>query len=276
MVNERTRTPAVAGTFYPAEAGELRRMVEGFLAEAASEDFVRERSEDRRPAALIAPHAGYPYSGPIAASAFSLLRGLDPLPKRVLLLGPSHRFPFRGIALPRAGAFETPLGTVPLDLSACEALQRLPFVAVEDRAHDREHALEVELPFLQVLLGDFELIPLVVGDARPGEVEAVLRTAVEGDRAGEGTLVVVSSDLSHYLPYGEALQADRRTAERILMGDGSLAPTDACGAGPINGLLPWASERGLEAELLDLRSSGDTAGSLDQVVGYGAFAFFPS
>ncbi len=269
---ERVRPPAVAGLFYPGDPARLASAVEGFLGQAA------ERPPGRpRPKAVIAPHAGYGYSGPIAGSAF---RAVAPDPRRtpsqahrVVLLGPAHRVPVRGVATPGAHAFATPLGDVLVDVELVEAVEALPFVAPCPAAHEREHALEVELPFLQVLLGFFRALPLVVGDASPEEVARVLEVV----RGGEETLIVVSSDLSHFLSYDEAREVDRSTAEQIVALEGPVDPSQACGAYAINGLLLAARRWGLEAELLDLRSSGDTAGrsAVDRarVVGYGAFAF---
>jgi AmmeMemoRadiSam system protein B len=224
---------------------------------------------------VIAPHAGYDFSGPVAGSAFRPLEADDTRSnrtgRRVVLLGPSHRVPFRGLATPGTDLYATPLGRVPVDRELVAAVEELPFVAPLPRAHAPEHSLEVELPFLQELFGDFTLLPLVVGDARPDEVAAALE-AVWGD---EDTVVVVSSDLSHFLSYDEARQVDGATAEQIVALRGPLASRQACGAFPINGLLVEAARRGLRAELLDLRSSGDTAGDRSRVVGYGAFVFTP-
>ena len=257
------RPPAVAGLFYPASAAELRADVEGYLRDAPAGDGVPP------PKAVIAPHAGYVYSGPIAGSAFRVLSDVAATIERVVLLGPSHFVPIQGLALPGHESFVTPLGEVEIDAKGAQTALRLPQVRVVPEAHAREHSLEVELPFLQVLLGDFELVPLTVGQAGPEEVAEVL------DRlwGGPETLIVISSDLSHYLPYDAAQRADRATADRILALHGPLDPYQACGAMPINGLLHAARERGLSSRLLDLRNSADTAGDPSRVVGYGAFAF---
>jgi AmmeMemoRadiSam system protein B len=258
------RPTAVAGTFYPGEASTLAAEVAAYLGEAK-----RLAAASPRPKAIIAPHAGYIYSGPVAASIYARLAPLRGQVRRVVLAGPAHRVFVRGAAVPATDGFASPLGTVPVDREALAALRRLPFVAVSDAAHAREHSLEVHLPFLQSVLGAFSLVPVVVGDAAPAEM-ARLFDAVWG--ASE-TLVVVSSDLSHYLPYESARRRDRGTASAILDFDARLAPDAACGAAPINGLLQAARRRGLAAELVDLRSSGDTAGDRERVVGYGAFAF---
>ncbi|HEY7214903.1 MAG TPA: AmmeMemoRadiSam system protein B, partial [Thermoanaerobaculia bacterium] len=194
------RPPAVAGTFYPAEPGELRSMVEGFLREPA----------DGRPApkAVIAPHAGYVYSGAVAGSAFSVLAAAATSIRRVVLIGPAHYVPIRGLALPGHARFATPLGEVGIEPAGAQAALRLPQVRLVPDAHAREHSLEVELPFLQALLGDFELVPLVAGEADGGEVAEVL----ERLWGGPETLIVISSDLSHYLPYDAARRVDRETA----------------------------------------------------------------
>jgi MEMO1 family protein len=246
---QTVRAPAVAGSFYPADPSQLRETVARLLAGAAY---------GSPPKALIAPHAGYAYSGPVAASAF---RRVEDAPvSRVVLLGPSHFAPLRGLALPGAAAMRTPLGDIPVE----DAL--LP---QDPRAHAEEHSLEVELPFLQVVLRSFTLVPLAVGDAAPDEVAGILEQ-LWGDAS---TLIVVSSDLSHYLPYADAQRADAASAKEILA-LGRLTPDDACGAAPVNGLLFAAKRRRLHAELIDLRNSGDTAGDKRRVVGYGAFAFY--
>jgi AmmeMemoRadiSam system protein B len=260
----RVRPAAVAGTFYPEEARELEGFLRRLLDEAG-----RERARSPAPKALIAPHAGYVYSGAVAATAFATLAPDASRVRRVVLLGPAHFVPLRGLALPRAEALATPLGEVPVDAGAAAALRTLPQVAERDDAHAREHALEVELPFLQHLLGDFTVVPLVAGAASAGEVAEVL-AAVWG---GEETRVVVSSDLSHYMPYETARRVDRETADAVVRLEYPLAPHQACGAVPISGLLAAAAGRGLRPTLLDLRNSGDTAGPRDRVVGYGAFAF---
>jgi AmmeMemoRadiSam system protein B len=258
-----TRPPAVAGTFYPDDPRELRGMVEGFLREAPPAD---------RPApkAIIAPHAGYIYSGPIAGSAFRAVAAAADTIRRVVLLGPAHFVPIRGLALPGETRLATPLGEVGVEPDGAQASIRLPQVRVIPEAHAREHSLEVEIPFLQVLLGELKLVPLVVGQATGEEVAEVL------DRlwGGPETLIVISSDLSHYQGYEAAQRTDRETADRILALDGPLESRQACGAVPINGLLEAARRRDLVPELLDLRNSADTAGDPSRVVGYGAFAFY--
>lgn len=258
------RPPAVSGLFYPGEASALAAEVTSYLAAARAAD-----APARAPKAIIAPHAGYIYSGPIAASIYARLAPLAGKVRRVVLAGPAHRVYVRGAAVPSVGAFDSPLGSVPLDEGALASLRRLPFVEVSDRAHALEHSLEVHLPFLQAVLGEFALVPVVVGDASPEEMAALFDELWGG---GE-TLIVVSSDLSHYLPYDAAKLRDGRTAHAILDCEASLDPEEACGAAPINGLLRTARRRGLRVEQIDLRNSGDTAGDRSRVVGYGAFAF---
>lgn len=262
MATESVRPPAVAGLFYEATAPALRRDVEACLGTAASVDALPLK-------ALIAPHAGYVYSGPIAGSVYRLLVRQRTTIRRVVLLGPAHRVAIAGLALPGDDYLATPLGPVRVDREAAAEISPLPQVTVDREAHAGEHSLEVELPFLQVVLDEFTLVPLVVGRAGPEAVAEVL----ESLWGGEETLLVVSSDLSHYLLYDEARSRDRRTADRILALDGTLSPHDACGCGPINGLLMAAARRGLTAELVDLRNSGDTAGDRGRVVGYAAIAF---
>jgi MEMO1 family protein len=255
------RPAAVAGAFYPARADALRRML--------VECFENARPATLRPKALIVPHAGYIYSGPVAATAYSLLKPLRALVRRIVLLGPVHRVWVSGLALPGAAAFETPLGRVPLDQNGIDAITDMPQVGISSAAHAEEHSLEVHLPFLQTVLDDFSLIPLAVGGASPEQVAQVLERLWGGDE----TLIVVSSDLSHFLPYAEAKQVDTATANAILNLDSHLIGEQACGAYPINGLMLAARRHGLVPHLLDMRNSGDTAGDRNRVVGYGAFAF---
>lgn len=258
------RPAAVSGLFYPGEASALAAEVASYLATARVED-----GRARAPKAIIAPHAGYIYSGPIAASIYARLAPLLGRVTRVVLAGPAHRVHVRGAAVPSVSAFASPLGDVPLDTAALQRLRRLPFVEVSDRAHAQEHSLEVHLPFLQSMLSGFSLVPVVVGDATPEEMAEIFDELWGGDE----TLVVVSSDLSHYLSYEAAKLRDGRTARAILDFEDTLDPEEACGAAPINGLLRAARRRNLRAEQIDLRNSGDTAGDRSRVVGYGAFAF---
>ncbi len=266
----RTREPAVAGLFYPEDEATLRAQVADYLATGRAV-----APPGRPPKALIAPHAGYLYSGPVAGSAYARLAPCARGIRRVVLLGPSHRVPLPGLAVPESEAFRTPLGTVPLDTPALEELvARLPQVRRLEQAHAQEHSLEVHLPFLQEVLEEgFRLLPLVVGEADPEVVAEVL----DHLWGGEETLLVISSDLSHYLDYESARRLDALTSEAILaLRPEGVGPHQACGRRPIAGLLLAARRRGLEAELLDLRNSGDTAGPRDQVVGYGAYAFVPA
>lgn len=258
------RRPAVAGLFYPGSAGELRSTVQSLLDAATADPG----PIPEIPKAVIAPHAGYVYSGPTAAVAFRALAAGE-APKRIVVLGPAHRVPVRGLALPGADAFATPLGEVAVDAEAVAMVSRLPQVSTFPEAHAPEHSLEVELPFLQVLFPEARVLPVVVGDADADEVAEVMDLLWGGPE----TAFVISSDLSHYLPYDVARRVDRETAGEILALEGPLHPRQACGAFPINGLLAAARRRGLTPRLLDLRSSGDTAGDRARVVGYGAFAF---
>lgn len=265
MNTAETRPPAVAGMFYPAAAATLQATVDALLAAAPATAMTQ-------PKAIIAPHAGYIYSGPTAARIYAALAPWRQTIRRVVLLGPTHRVAVRGLALPACHAFATPLGTIPLDAAAMAALDELPEVCRNDAAHALEHSLEVHLPFLQRALDAFTLVPLAVGDAAPEAVAEVLDRLWGGDE----TLIVVSSDLSHFLPYATAQQVDGNTCRHILALDTHIHPEQACGAYPINGLLLAARRRGLQARLLDLCNSGDTAGDRDRVVGYAAFAFHPS
>ncbi|MGQ0594907.1 MAG: AmmeMemoRadiSam system protein B [Gammaproteobacteria bacterium] len=258
------RLAAVAGHFYPDDPVELRQRVCEHLAAAAP--LPDGQLPDRPPRAIIAPHAGYLYSGPVAASAYTSLVPARTSVRRVVLLGPSHRVALKGLARSTAEFFRTPLGDVPLD----ESVQRLPLPGVtpSDRAHFAEHSIEVHLPFLQVVLERFTIVPLVVGEANADEVSEV----IERLAAGPETLVVVSSDLSHYLDYESATRRDRETTLAIEARRTDLAPEQACGSVPINGLLHYARRTRLTVTTLDLRNSGDTAGPRHQVVGYGAYA----
>lgn len=259
------RPPAVAGTFYPGAQRELAQNLAQMLGAAAS--TAPERSV---PKAIVAPHAGYIYSGPVAASVYALLAPARERIRRVVLLGPTHRVAVRGLALPGVGAFATPLGIVEIDSGTVEALRGLPQIIESRQAHALEHSLEVHVPFLQVILGQFTLVPLAVGHATQQEVAEVL----ERLWGGPETLIVVSSDLSHYLSYADAQAVDRATAESILALATDISHEQACGATPVTGLALAARRRGLKPELLDLRNSGDTAGDRDRVVGYGSFAYY--
>ncbi len=262
MTMNSIRKPAVAGMFYPADPAELGQMVADCLNRA-----------DRAgapPRAVIAPHAGYIYSGPIAASAYVRLEPLAGTITRVVLIGPSHRVRLRGLALPEADGFATPLGVVPVDRVAVGRILSLPQVSVLDSAHADEHSLEVHLPFLQTVLDAFSVVPMVAGDATAEEVAEVLDTLWTGPE----TLVVVSSDLSHYHDYDTARRMDAATSAAIEALDESAIGFDqACGQVPVSGLLMLARQRGLRAQAIDVRNSGDTAGPREQVVGYGAYVF---
>lgn len=258
----RVRPPAVAGLFYPADPAQLAATLDRAL------DVVVPVGEPP-PKAVIAPHAGYVYSGPIAGVTYARLVPLRRIVDRVVLLGPAHRARVDGLAVPRADGFATPLGVVPVDAELRRRVLELRQVVADDRAHSGEHSLEVQLPFLQRVLDRFTLLPLAVGGASDEEVAEVLDTVWGGPE----TLIVVSTDLSHYLAYDTAAARDRRTAASIVAAEPSrIGDDDACGAHPVRGLLVAARRRGLAVRLLDLRSSGDTAGDRDRVVGYGAFA----
>jgi hypothetical protein len=259
----RARSPAVAGSFYPADPDELSAEVHRILAAAAPAD-----PGDTVPKALIAPHAGYVYSGPVAASAYAHLAGARGVVTRVVLLGPAHRVYVRGLAAPSDDAFATPLGLVRLDRELLDRAQALPQVELLDAAHTAEHSLEVHLPFLQTLLDDFTLAPLVVGDATPEAVREVL----ERLWGGSETLIAVSTDLSHYEDYATACRLDAATNRAIESLDpDAIGSAGACGRVPVQGLLLEAKRRGLRVRGVDLRNSGDTAGPRDRVVGYGAY-----
>lgn len=265
MQSPKTRPPAVAGLFYPNDPVRLQTDVRDLFTAVA-------QPSKPPPKALIVPHAGYVYSGSIAAAAFATLRESAHAIKRVVLIGPAHYVHVPGIAVPTVGSFETPLGRVPVDLEALSTLADLEFVVTADGPHAPEHCLEVELPFLQTVLPSFQIVPLVVGDATPNDVAQVLRRLWGGPE----TLIVISSDLSHYHPYEVAQRLDADTAAAIEHGDWAiLGPNQACGCLAVAGLLIEAARRGLKTQRLSLCNSGDTAGARDRVVGYGAWMFAP-
>lgn len=265
------RPPAVAGTFYPADPVRLRGMVTRFLNTATSPRLRAAVSPDTiipTPKAIIVPHAGYTYSGQIAAAAYVQVASLAEQIERVVMLGPAHTMAIQGLATTSANAFQTPLGNVAIDKKGVQQALSLPYVQVVDEAHTREHSLEVHLPFLQEVLGEFSLVPFLVGHASQADVAEVIDLLWGGSE----TLVVISSDLSHFLDYDHARKLDAATCEAIE----KLRPDDiervqACGRRPIQGLLRSAQQHNLSAVTLDLRNSGDTAGMKDRVVGYGAW-----
>ncbi|MHB1052974.1 MAG: AmmeMemoRadiSam system protein B [Thiobacillus sp.] len=257
------RPAAVAGMFYPDSPIALKQTLVEMLANAKGVEL------SSAPKALIVPHAGYVYSGPVAASAYARLGGMRDRIRRVVVLGPTHRVSVRGLALPEADRFATPLGEVQLDLEGMQLLSALPQVTQSAAAHQMEHSLEVQLPFLQQVLGDFQLLPLAVGEATAAEVAEVLEKVWGGDE----TLIVISSDLSHFLPDALARQVDGGTVDAILAMNPHLNHEQACGATPVNGLLLAARKHGLRPQVLDVRNSSQTAGDPDRVVGYAAFVF---
>jgi len=257
----RRRRPAVAGLFYPEDPAELSAAVRRHVRGARDPG-------GPPPVAVIAPHAGYVYSGPVAGSAYARVASLAGRVRRVVLVGPSHRVAFRGLAVPSADVLETPLGDVPVDRDAAERLVALPQVVERDDAHAGEHSLEVQLPFLQEVLGALPVLPLAAGTATAEEVAEVLDALWDPP----GTLFVVSSDLSHYEDYETARRRDEATSRAIeALRPEALDADSACGRVGVRGLLLLARRRGLRARTLDLRSSGDTAGPRDRVVGYGAY-----
>jgi AmmeMemoRadiSam system protein B len=254
------RKPAVAGSFYPANLQQLQQLLARYLDDAESNAKV--------PKAIIAPHAGYIYSGAIAASAYTRLKAAHALITRVVIIGPSHRLGFQGLAVSQADSFSTPLGTIPVDTQVVHAIARLPFVQYIEQAHSHEHSLEVQLPFLQTVLDDFSIIPIVAGDASPEQISLVLATLWGGNE----TLIVISSDLSHYHDYKTAQQLDQATSTAIEnLHYEKLNFDSACGRVPISGLLKLARDHALSVKNIDLRNSGDTAGDKQRVVGYGAY-----
>ncbi|RDE24140.1 AmmeMemoRadiSam system protein B [Motiliproteus coralliicola] len=265
--SDRTRAAAVAGLFYPDEPDQLQHQLLGFLRQNPVPDDIPARSGGELKA-LIVPHAGFVYSGPVAATAYNLLAPLADNIQRIVLLGPAHRVPLQGVALSGADHFETPLGKVEVDGEVVAQLARVPGVSVNDEAHRLEHCLEVQLPFLQQLLAQFRIVPLVVGRTPASLVADLLEQLWDLPN----TLVLFSSDLSHYLDYPEAQRRDHATSNQICQLEGELSGEQACGCHGLNGLLQLGRRRHLQIDLLDLRNSGDTAGDRQRVVGYGAFA----
>ena len=259
------RPPAVAGSFYPSGPRRLRSELHSYL----DETLPAAGHGAAPPKALVAPHAGYMYSGPVAASAYASLGEMRSRIRRVVLLGPTHRVYVRGLALPVAERFATPLGEVQLDQEGMMRIADMPQVVKSAAAHQMEHSLEVQLPFLQQTLDDFQLLPLAVGEATADEVAEVLEMVWGGDE----TLIVISSDLSHFLPDALARQVDGETVKDIQALNPHLNHEQACGATPVNGLLLAARKHGLRPVVLDVRNSSQTAGDPERVVGYAAFAF---
>jgi MEMO1 family protein len=254
------RQPAVAGLFYPDDKTQLHHLLDGYLRDA--------KGEAKVPKAIIAPHAGYIYSGVVAATAYARLISAQDRITRVILIGPSHRVAFEGLAVSSADSFLTPLGDIAVDLDAVETILRFPFVHCIDQAHLQEHSLEVQLPFLQETLAAFKIVPIVAGNATPEQVGQVIKALWGGDE----TLIVISSDLSHYHDYATAKRLDKATSEAIEhLQYEQITYESACGRIPVNGLLKVAREKSLAVKTIDLRNSGDTAGDKRRVVGYGAY-----
>ena len=263
MAIASVRPAALAGQFYPSNERVLRMQITEMLAAALPLEHVT------APKAIIVPHAGYIYSGAVAANAYRSLSAVREQIRRVVVLGPAHRAPVRGFVLPAAQAFSTPLGEVPLSRLDWLMLQTRNDVYVDDQPHAQEHCIEVQLPFLQTMLGSFSMVPILVGDASDDSVAEVL----EALWGGPETLIVISSDLSHYLPYRQAQWTDRSTVDQVLELRPGISHQQACGATPVNGLLLAARRRLLKPQLLDLRNSGDTAGDRSRVVGYACLVF---
>jgi MEMO1 family protein len=259
-----TRCAAVAGLFYADDPQQLNSDILQYLSHAHARNNIT-------PRAIIAPHAGYIYSGPIAASAYKLLQPVSHKIHQIILLGPSHRVAFKGIATPGSQFFSTPLGAVKINMANCARAQALSFVDINKAAHKDEHSLEVHLPFLQSVLADFELTPLVVGDCNKNDVASLLDLFWNNDE----TLIIISTDLSHFHDYATAQKQDELTSEAIrsLQAD-KIHYEDACGRNPLNGLLTLASQRQLKIDCVDLRNSGDTAGDKSRVVGYGSYVVY--
>lgn len=265
------RPAAVAGMFYPDDPRQLRHMIANYL-DAVDADKRNHNRGETAPKAIIVPHAGYIYSGPIAASAYSRLQNFAQQISRVILIGPAHRVYFKGVAIPSCDQFATPLGSVTLDHEAIRLAANIVDVQVLDEPHVYEHSLEVHLPFLQTILKNFKLVPILAGDTTSNVIERVLDALWGGDE----TLIVISSDLSHYHDYATAKVMDTATSKAIeTLTPQDIGEHDACGRIPIAGLLGAARRRGMHGHTIDVRNSGDTAGPRDRVVGYGAYVFAP-
>ena len=257
------RPAAAAGTFYPDQPAQLDTLLDSLLLNAEPDHKI--------PTAIIAPHAGYQYSGAVAATVYASLRNAANTIKRVLLLGPAHRIFVEGMALPKHTHFATPLGNISLDTQCLRELEQMPFVHYLNDAHADEHSLETQLPFLQKVLHDFTLIPIVVGKAKPETIAEVIEHCMQSD----STLIVVSSDLSHFHDYQTAVKIDRETTRLIESYEyEKIGPRQACGCMPLNGLLRYAKSHRLLLSTQDLRNSGDTADNKSRVVGYGAYALY--
>jgi len=257
------RKPAVAGTFYPSSPENLHQMVQGMLA-----DKPLGPGSSSLPRAIVVPHAGYVYSGEVAAQAYNYLRNNAGRFTHVAILGPSHQVALRGMALSSADYFQTPLGDVQVDQQICRQLAQLPHVSVDDQAHKFEHSLEVQLPFLQELLGPFKLVPIVVGETSPEDIYPVLELLSQADQV----LIIISTDLSHYETYEQARIHDKKTSESIQeLNYEAINYGDACGRNPLNGLLYFARKKNLHVVNVALQNSGDVAGDHDRVVGYGSY-----
>ncbi len=277
-ISKTTRPAAIAGRFYPAEPSELtdnlNHMLGNALHRISGLDLTKPTTPTTPPKALIVPHAGYRYSGEIAASAYTTISNIQDKVSRVVLLGPAHRVRLKGVAMSGADFFETPLGVIPLDVETIrQCASRFSFIQIDNKAHQHEHSLETQLPFIQRCLGNIKLVPFVIGEAKPEQIAQCL----EFLWGNQETLILVSSDLSHFLPYAEATQIDIQTSEAI----GNLNPDPityqhACGQVGIRGLLHIARKKKLVVKQLDLRNSGDTSGRKGQVVGYGSYGFYPS
>jgi AmmeMemoRadiSam system protein B len=255
------RAPAVAGSFYPGEAQTLTHDLAALLA------AVHVPPGALVPKAIIVPHAGYVYSGPTAVAAYARLAPARHTIARVVLIGPAHRVAFNGLAVSTADAFDTPLGRIPVDKAAVQQIAAIPHVGGLDQAHAQEHSLEVQLPMLQTVLDQFTLVPMVAGNVQPETVAQVLETLWGGPE----TLIVISSDLSHYLDYAAARKVDGATKDAIEKLDaGPIGFDQACGRIGVAGLLEVARRKSLQVETVDIRNSGDTAGPRDRVVGYSA------
>jgi len=269
--SQKIRHPAVASMFYPGKPADLLNSVRKYLSDAdAEQSTVKFKNDENSVRALIVPHAGYIYSGKIAASAYQLLQRNKYHFKRVLLLGPAHRLCLQGAAFPNEEVFETPLGSIILDKTRMKKLAaEFSWISFNEKAHAEEHSLEVQLPFLQETIADFELLPLVVGEMDSLQIAEMIQqfsTDLE-------TLIVISTDLSHFHNYQTAYEKDALTANAIeLLEPQKISSEDACGVYPLRGALVAALQNKWKIHRMGLCNSGDTTGDYGRVVGYGAWA----
>jgi len=255
----KIRRAAVSGRFYPSDKLELSKIISSFMRKAVI-------TNREIPKAIISPHAGYIYSGQIAAAGYKVLERPNNI-KKIILFAPSHFANFDGIVASNVDFFETPFGKIKVNNNSIERLEKKSLINVDNFAHEQEHSIEVQLPFLQYILNEFQIVPLLVSSNGFKNIPAIINELMDKE-----TLIVVSSDLSHYLPYEKAVITDKKTADHILnLEYDELSIDSACGIGAIKGLLLYTKIKHGKIDLIELKNSGDTSGDKSSVVGYGAF-----